>query len=96
MTISGPDREALSRDLVRRHDRPRYYAGLFSPARHRGALFALLVSFYPGEAVWAAAGFAIAIVTGHIASDSVGINPYVERLRSEGLDVTTFSGILPA
>jgi phytoene synthase len=41
VTISGPDREALSRDLVRRHDRPRYYAGLFSPARHRGALFAL-------------------------------------------------------
>jgi len=36
------------------------------------------------------------IVTGHIASDSVGINPYVERLRAEGLDVTTFSGILPA
>ena len=35
------------------------------------------------------------IVTGHIASDSVGINPYVERLREEGLDVTTFSGILP-
>ena len=36
------------------------------------------------------------IVTGHIASDSVGINPYVDRLRAEGLDVTTFSGILPA
>jgi putative NIF3 family GTP cyclohydrolase 1 type 2 len=36
------------------------------------------------------------IVTGHIASDSIGINPYVERLRQEGLDVTTFSGIIPA
>jgi len=36
------------------------------------------------------------IVTGHIASDSVGINPYVARLRQEGLDVTTFSGIVPA
>ncbi len=36
------------------------------------------------------------IVTGHIASDSVGINPYVDRLRAEGLDVTTFSGIVPA
>ena len=36
------------------------------------------------------------IVTGHIASDSVGINPYVDRLRGEGLDVTTFSGIIPA
>jgi putative NIF3 family GTP cyclohydrolase 1 type 2 len=35
------------------------------------------------------------IVTGHIASDSVGINPYVDRLREEGLDVTTFSGIVP-
>lgn len=36
------------------------------------------------------------IVTGHIASDSVGINPYVDRLREEGLDVTTFSGVIPA
>jgi len=36
------------------------------------------------------------IVTGHIASDSVGVNPYVDRLRAEGLDVTTFSGIIPA
>jgi putative NIF3 family GTP cyclohydrolase 1 type 2 len=36
------------------------------------------------------------IVTGHIASDSVGINPYVERLREVGLDVTTFSGIVSA
>ena len=35
------------------------------------------------------------VVTGHVASDSVGINPYVERLREEGLDVTTFSGIVP-
>jgi len=34
------------------------------------------------------------IVTGHIASDSVGINPYVDRLREEGLEVTTFSGII--
>jgi len=36
------------------------------------------------------------IITGHIASDSVGINPYVDRLRDEGLDVTVFSGIIPA
>ena len=28
------------------------------------------------------------VVTGHIASDSVGINPYLDRLRREGLDVT--------
>jgi putative NIF3 family GTP cyclohydrolase 1 type 2 len=34
------------------------------------------------------------VVTGHIASDSVGINPYVDRLRDEGLDVTTASGVL--
>ncbi len=31
----------MIRDLVRRHDRPRYYASLFAPAEHRGALFAL-------------------------------------------------------
>ncbi len=35
------------------------------------------------------------VVTGHIASDSVGINPYVDCLRSEGTDVTTVSGVLP-
>ncbi len=34
------------------------------------------------------------IVTGHIASDSVGINPYVERLRQEGLEVTCVGGVL--
>ncbi|HSG96175.1 MAG TPA: squalene/phytoene synthase family protein [Afifellaceae bacterium] len=37
---SGND-DAPSRDLVRRHDRPRYYASLFAPSEHRGALFAL-------------------------------------------------------
>lgn len=36
------------------------------------------------------------IVTGHIVSDSIGINPYIERLRNEGIDVTPISGILPA
>jgi len=34
------------------------------------------------------------VVTGHIASDSVGINPYIDRLREEGVAVTTFSGIV--
>jgi len=34
------------------------------------------------------------VVTGHIASDSIGINPYIARLRAEGLDVTPLSGIL--
>ncbi len=36
------------------------------------------------------------IVTGHIASDSIGINPYIDRLREEGLEVTPISGIIPA
>ena len=36
------------------------------------------------------------IVTGHIVSDSIGINPYIERLREEGIEVTTLSGIIPA
>ena len=35
------------------------------------------------------------IVTGHIVSDSIGINPYINRLREDGLDVTTLSGIIP-
>lgn len=34
------------------------------------------------------------LVMGHIAGDSVGINPYVARLRHEGLEVTTFSGVI--
>jgi len=36
------------------------------------------------------------IVTGHIVSDSIGINPYIDQLRKEGIDVTTLSGIIPA
>jgi hypothetical protein len=34
------------------------------------------------------------LVMGHIAGDSVGINPFVARLRDSGLEVTTFSGII--
>lgn len=34
------------------------------------------------------------LVMGHIAGDSVGILPYVARLREEGLEVQTFSGII--
>ncbi len=34
------------------------------------------------------------LVMGHIAGDSVGIQPYVARLRAEGLEVTTFSGVI--
>ncbi len=33
------------------------------------------------------------VATGHISSDSVGIAPFVKRLRSEGLEVTTMSGV---
>jgi len=34
------------------------------------------------------------LVMGHIAGDSVGINPYIAQLRESGLEVTTFSGII--
>ena len=33
------------------------------------------------------------VATGHIASDSVGIAPFVHKLRDEGIDVTTMSGV---
>lgn len=33
------------------------------------------------------------IATGHISSDSVGISPFVQELRKNGLDVTTMSGV---
>jgi hypothetical protein len=36
------------------------------------------------------------IVTGHIVSDSIGINPYIDQLRERGIEVTTLSGIVPA
>lgn len=34
------------------------------------------------------------IVSGHIASDAVGINPFVDALREKGLEVTTIKGII--
>jgi len=34
------------------------------------------------------------IVTGHIASDSVGINPFIAELRAKGVEVDTISGII--
>ncbi|MBD3157434.1 MAG: hypothetical protein GF309_01475 [Candidatus Lokiarchaeota archaeon] len=33
------------------------------------------------------------VATGHMASDSVGIAPFVKRLRKEGIDVTAMSGV---
>lgn len=35
------------------------------------------------------------IVTGHIASDSVGINPFVRKLEKEGLEVLKLGGVIP-
>ena len=35
------------------------------------------------------------IVTGHIASDSLGINPFIEALEARGLRVTRASGVIP-
>ncbi|MCJ2531498.1 MAG: hypothetical protein LN413_04195 [Candidatus Thermoplasmatota archaeon] len=34
------------------------------------------------------------VVTGHIASDSLGITPYIQRLREEGLEVVALGGVL--
>jgi hypothetical protein len=34
------------------------------------------------------------IVTGHIASDAVGINPFVQELEERGVQVTAISGII--
>ena len=36
------------------------------------------------------------IVTGHMASDSVGINPFVAELRKRSVKVDTIGGIIPA
>jgi hypothetical protein len=34
------------------------------------------------------------VVTGHLASDSIGINILVREMRSRGLRVDTYSGII--
>jgi putative NIF3 family GTP cyclohydrolase 1 type 2 len=34
------------------------------------------------------------VITGHAASDSLGINPYVARLRQDGLEVTCMGGVV--
>jgi len=36
------------------------------------------------------------IVTGHIASDSAGINPFIAELRKRGIEVDTIGGIIEA
>jgi hypothetical protein len=35
------------------------------------------------------------IVTGHIASDSLGINPFIKELEKRGMEVERFSGVIP-
>ncbi len=35
------------------------------------------------------------IVTGHIASDSVGINPFIQELRRKGIMVATLGVVSP-
>jgi hypothetical protein len=34
------------------------------------------------------------IVTGHLAGDSLGFTPFITQLRTRGLEVTTFSGVI--
>ena len=36
------------------------------------------------------------IISGHIASDSVGINPFLDKLEKEGLEVLRIGGVVPA
>ena len=35
------------------------------------------------------------VVTGHIASDSVGINPFIQELKRKGMAVTTLGVVSP-
>jgi hypothetical protein len=41
-----------------------------------------------------AEGVGYLVVTGHIASDSVGINPFIQELEDKGISVTTI-GVVP-
>jgi hypothetical protein len=57
----------------------------------------LYIHCRPGDSDRLAAEFGEAktlIITGHIASDSVGISPFVHALRERGLTVDAFSGVL--
>lgn len=35
------------------------------------------------------------IISGHIASDSVGINPFLDRLEKEGIEILRLGGVIP-
>jgi hypothetical protein len=35
------------------------------------------------------------VVLGHIASDSVGINPFLDALAERGIEVTRIGGVIP-
>lgn len=96
--ISGGDDALLGRVLA-------LPGGLAEPSRaildaYVAAGISSLV--YP-EPVWGFAPLATAderpdvrlLVTGRIATASLGANPYIARLRAEGLEVHTFAGVLP-
>ncbi|MHA1228861.1 MAG: hypothetical protein ACTSPV_19220 [Candidatus Hodarchaeales archaeon] len=34
------------------------------------------------------------IITGHLASDSIGINPYLDKLEEKGLEITAIGGLI--
>ncbi len=96
--ISGGDDAQLGRVLA-------LPGGLAEPSRaildaYVAAGISSLV--YP-EPVWGYAPLATAderpdvrlLVTGRIATASLGANPSIARLRAEGLEVHTFAGVLP-
>ena len=96
--LSGNDDAPLGRVLA-------LPGGLAEPSRATVAAYAaagINTLLYP-EPVWGFAPAADAdypadvrlLVTGRIATASLGANPYIARLRAEGLEVHTFAGVLP-
>jgi hypothetical protein len=80
--------------------------GLAAPSRKLVAAYATagITTLLHPESAAAFAPTAVAedhpgvclLVTGRIATASLGANPYIVRLRTEGLEVRAFAGVLPA
>lgn len=65
-------------------------------AYFRAGVETLITIHFPAEdqALLRREGLGQHIVSGHIASDSVGITPFIQALREEGLEVTPMAGVL--
>jgi len=107
-----PEFQQALTEIKLRHGAPFNRAGrtVFSHAAYTNGGYEVAKTYYkygvntviyihisePDLAKLKADGVGSLIVTGHIASDSVGINPFLAELRKRGVQVDAISGIVPA